>query len=282
MPEHIRLGVFDVDGTVRTREGEVPTEVIAGFANIWEAGMTTTLLTGRIYSRVREVLGNTFTSLVSPNAPLGVDNGGRATNREGTANLFYHPLALDEIQSILQLSTESEIKLVAYAPYDLTRRAVVWTPNPTLTEVLTQKYGHFADVSSGKASEFETKMRVDAPCMLTVQPHNPQYAGEFTSMGLNAVGNEGFINVTTAGVDKGSALAGIIDYVNSLGDQSQQLNMKHVLFAGNDQNDLPAFSRNIGRRVVVGNELVGILTLPYDQVAHPVGLGTWLGNLSRI
>ena len=106
--EKIKLGIFDIDGTIRIKE-KIPKEIIKGFNSLWESGVITTVATGRGYVRIREILGNFFPKIVSQSAPIGVENGGRISNTNRDTNIFYFPLTEEEIRSSLLLMTENNL-----------------------------------------------------------------------------------------------------------------------------------------------------------------------------
>ncbi len=124
--EKINLGIFDIDGTIRIHD-KIPREIIKGFNSLWESGVITTVATGRGYVRVREILGNSFQKIISQNAPIGVENGGRILNTNGDTNIHYFPLTEEEVRSSLLLMNEKNIKFIVYYPENVLQKPVLWT-----------------------------------------------------------------------------------------------------------------------------------------------------------
>lgn len=266
--ENIRFGVFDIDGTLKTAQ-EVPLPVIEGFARLWANDVTTTVMTGRGYLRMREILGQAFSRLISPRTPIGLEGGARIINYEGERNEYYFPLASDEIQAALRLCTLGETKFLAYYPEDPTHpRPVLWTPTAALAAGY-QKYSYFADIVQEPVVKLEARMIKDRPCMLAIAPQNAQYTQRFVEEGLNATLNVVEINVTPQGVDKASGVRLIADHLD--------LPLSRTMVAGNGLNDLPMLNiAKLAKRVMVGEALSGMITLPFDQVSNPEGLGYYL------
>lgn len=265
--ENIRLGIFDIDGTIRNSEG-IPPEVIEGFRNLYSEGVITTILTGRGYKRAREALGLNYPSLVRRGILVGLENGSRITKWGGRQNIIYHPLHSSEITAVVDATLMGDVNFVAYFPEKTRRKAVVWTPNASNAEQLQKKYGHFAVVSHLPPSSFEHKAKIDNPSMLAIKPLNDDWITALPN-GINASTNEGLVNVNRRGIDKGTGLSDIRELLG--------FNPTDVLFAGNDHNDIPAFVNNAtGSNILVGPNLSGLLTVPYHYINNVPELGTYL------
>jgi len=273
--ERLKLALFDLDGTIRTKEDGVPIEVKSGITHLWQDDVTTTVMTGRGYARLREMLKSSYNDVISqsPITPLGLETGARIADRNGKKNLKYYPLPVSEIQQTLEtiVQNTSDVKLLAYYPERIDRRAVLWTPNSDKAQLLQEKYGHFADINTDTPSALEKLMFEDKPCMIAIQPETSGLLEAFPK-GLNAVTNEGFINVNPVGIGKDT---GTKDIAEILGVELSQ-----VMVAGNDQNDVPFMNSGAGRKLWVGERVAGVLTIPdIIEVASPQELGTYLSTI---
>lgn len=271
--ENRPLGIFDVDGTIRANEG-LPREVIKGFRNLYDQNVITTILTGRGYTRMREALGLDFSRIARKPSPIGLENGARISSWGGTKNIIYHPLHRSEIAAVVDATFKEAVDFVAYFPEQPRRKAVVWTPRREKVEEYHSKYGHFAVVTHSAPSLFERKANIDKPGMLAIKPSVNGWS-ELLAPDINMTTNEGSININTQGINKGS---GLIEIRELLG-----IHPEHVIFAGNDHNDLSAFSANIsGTNLLVGNDLSGLISVPYIQINSVSGLGRYLQGYNRI
>ena len=109
MSERIKAGIFDLDGTVRTKDG-IPQSVLEGIQHLWNNDITTTFMTGRGYARLIESCGGNYDKLVSEGCqtPVGLETGGRIANRNGSHNLRYYPLKPDELVIVTANGNEKQ------------------------------------------------------------------------------------------------------------------------------------------------------------------------------
>lgn len=262
----IELGIFDIDGTVRTKFEQIqangqkkeikgiPEEVKAGFRHLWEENnILTTVLTGRGYLRMRETLGDEFPNLISPDknlkiTPLGLENSARITNRKGK-NIKYHPLKKDELISVLSQVDKNtgEIEFVAYYPKKEDERPVIWVPDAEKKEHYLRTYGYFAEISGIPINELEKRMKQEEPCMFMIRPQTMSSDLHTVFKGANIVINEGEYNIMTQGINKGSGINDISEITD--------IPLVNTLFAGNDDNDRAAFNMPVGLKIVVGDTL---------------------------
>lgn len=244
--ERVRLGLFDVDGTIRSR-GKISPEIERGFRNLWETEqVSTTVVTGRGYVRLREILGNKWQNIISAGLPVALENAGRITTQTGE-NIRYYPLSTNEIVSTLQIinRSPSEVLFVAHFPELVEQKPVIWTPDSKEAEKFNAQYGHFADITTSPLSDLEKRIRGDNPCMIMVKPRSPEFKSEFKN--ANAVFNEGEINIMTIGVHKGKG----VEDISSIAD----VPLINCMIAGNDDNDISMFYLPIGVKIVVGDRL---------------------------
>lgn len=272
MIKETRLGVFDIDGTISTDE-IIPSEVLKGFEEMWHSGVTTTVMTGKRYVRVRESLGANFGRIISPNAPVAVENAGRITDHDGTNNLYFFPLAKEEIITALLALREQEVRLVMYSPEDTRRKPLLWVPPQEKVDEMASRFGHYAEIIVGTKTDLEKRMQQDKPCMITFNPYDISFINELLSQKLNAFANEGLIAINAEKAGKGSG-------VNALGEHFGY-NPEEIMVAGNGLNDLPMLNLAGINRIVVGSDITGFVTTPYTQVDNPRELGTWLSNSFR-
>lgn len=267
--ERVRLGLFDVDGTIRSK-GEISPEIERGFSNLWETEqILTTAITGRGYVRLREILGDKWQKIISSGLPVALENAGRIATQTGE-NIRYYPLNQNEIISTLQTvdRSPSEVLFVAHFPELIEQKPVLWTPDTKEAERFKEQYGHFADITTSPLSDLEKRMRKDNPCMIMVRPRSPEFKNEFKN--ANVVFNEGEINLMTSGVNKGKG----VEDISSIAD----IPLINFMVTGNDENDMPMFDLPVGVKIVVGDELKN--KLPSEKnivfVKTPEELGRFL------
>lgn len=275
----IELGLFDIDGTIRTKEG-IPNEILKGFHSLWSSGVITTVTSGRGFVRVREMLGDYFQKIVTQSAPIGVENGGRILNTKGDMNIYYYPLNEEEIRSSLLLMNEKNIKFIAYYPENVLQKPVIWTHSNDIASDIYTLYSHFSDIVVGNKRDIERKMRKDRPCMITIKPQSydifknlisQKFPNDIKSGSLSL--NSTDITINSSGITKASTVKTIAQYY--------QKPLEKVLVAGNDQNDCSMLSLPVGKRFVVGQLLSGMLTLPTTFVTSPENLGLALYDFSK-
>lgn len=270
--ETLRLGVFDVDGTIRKKEG-VPQEVKDGFKHLWKGNVLTTVLTGRGHARLKEMLGADWTTVISPVIPVGLENGGRISNQEGTQNVRYFPLNGSEIASTLDVIRKGEVQFLAYFPEDPRQRATLWTPNQNLVTGLQESYGHFAEISNDPLNVLNKRLQEERPCMLAIKPESFEMRNDFPE-GTNVVYNEGVLNLMGEGITKGKGVTEIADILG--------IDISEVIVAGNEENDLPMLKLPVTRKYFVGPPVFGMVSVPENliSVATPEAFGQTLQTLS--
>lgn len=277
--EKIKLGIFDIDGTIRIKE-KIPREIVKGFNSLWESGVITTVATGRGYVRVREILGNFFPKIISQGAPIGVENGGRILNNKGDVNIHYFPLTEEEIRSSLLLMNEKNIKFIVYYPENVLQKPVLWTHSNDVASEVYPRYSYFSDIVVSSKSDIERKMKKDKPCMITIKPKSldlfrdlisQKFAGDVESGSVSLNSTE--VTINRSGITKAMTVKTIAEYY--------QKPLEEVLVAGNDQNDYPMLSLPVGKRFIVGKFLSGMLTVPVTSVKNPQRLGSALYEFAK-
>lgn len=279
----IKLRAADVDGTL-TENKQIPLAILEGYRMLATEGVATTVISGKGLQRIKDTLGTALGTIVSPETtPIGTETGARIvrTNANTTGeNLVYYPLAIEDIISTLQLADTGAIDFLAYYPEDPRQKCVMWTPNTSEAYALNlqQKFGHFADVSTADTlslTQLEKRMREERPCMLAVKATDNTLMQSVLPNGLNAVFNEGFLDVLPQGVHKALGLMHIADILGIPLDQTG--------FMGNDFNDQQALSlEGIGEAVVVGQygevlvAQLGHTPENLVRVATPTELGEYL------
>lgn len=277
--EKIKLGIFDIDGTIRIKE-KIPREIIKGFNSLWKSGVITTVATGRGYVRVREILGNFFPKIISQSTPIGAENGGRLLDTQRHANIYYFPLTDEEIRSSLLLMTEKNIKFIVYYPENVLQKPVLWTHSNDIASEVYPQYSYFSDIVVGSKSEIERKMKNDRPCMITIKPKSldlfknlisQKFAGDVESGSVSLNSTE--VTINGSGITKATAVKTIAEYY--------QTPLEKILVAGNDQNDFSMLSLPVGKRFIVGKFLSGMLTVPVTSVKNPQRLGSALYEFAK-
>lgn len=264
----IELAAFDVDGTIKNKQG-IPNEILEGFSHLRARKIHTTILTGRGLSRLQETLYGYWHALVTPDVPLCLENGGRLVDSEGRRNLSYSPLSISEIEAITPHLTQEYIRFLAYFPEELKDKAVVWCPTEQSIGDIGSKLGHFAKIICEPIDKLMQRIIVDHPCMLNLQLSNSGVRSELP-LGLNLAFNEGVLNMNAEGVNKAQALDKISNYTS--------IPYESILVAGNDENDLPMLKLGVGQKIFVGNPFDKSYKLPVgiSLVDNPQALGRYL------
>ncbi len=265
--KNIELAVFDIEGTISDKV-QIPKDVILGFESLHRRGVKTTVVTGTGFIRVKELLGDYMDLIVSPNVPIGVENGGKLVSKTGET-VAHYPLDESEIVDFLVFSHTLNPQYIVHYPNTRTERVQLWVPNQSEVEPLRVKHAQVADAYTSDRSSLQNKIIEDNPSIIIARASDAE-KNTLVPARFNTVVNEGSIHLNANGINKGSALLEIARLSN--------VDIGRVLAAGNYLNDLPMFEQPVGERVLVGD--LDISTYPYgahvQRVASIEDLGRFL------
>jgi hydroxymethylpyrimidine pyrophosphatase-like HAD family hydrolase len=270
-PEEIlRLGVFDINGTIHTGIDGIPNTIQDGFKNLQAKSILSTIITGRETLRAQELLGAHWDSIVSEGMPVAVENGARLVDQGGN-NLRFHQLGKATIDATLEAveAAEDEVNYVGYAPQDPSSKSVLWLPeHGSSDEYLAANGTKHIEIVRGSLSHIAMRLGDDSACMLRVGSSSPEVFELLKD--TNAVLNESEINVLANGVDKATGVIDIAEHVS--------VPLSGILVAGNDHNDLPMLNLPVLERIFITSgflEHVGLDT-PALNLNSPGELGEYL------
>jgi len=266
--EKLRLGIFDVNGTLRERDQPIQISTLDGINNIHSRGMRTTVVSGRGYRRLAVLLGNQLNEITSPGLPMGVEYGGRIISRDGKKNEDYSPIPEDALINIL--GDPENIHFAVYFPEVPTADAVLWTPPTNKANVpeLEDKYGYFAKVTTDPFATFMQRLIDERPCMVAIKTRDPQYYVHFPFQNITAIENspDTFAIVSS---NKGQAVRII--------SQLTDIPLEEILIIGNDVADIPMLNLPARKKLIVGGriQLPGVESIPSTEA-----VGAYLQQLS--
>lgn len=261
-----RIKAYDIDGTIREKSG-IPPEVIVGFQRLWREHILTTFLTARGFDRLQSALGEHIDDMWSPTIAAGLEGGGRVATRDGQ-HVTYYPLQGDQIERSMHMMHELAFNHVFYYPQDIRARPVMWSPDPVKLLQLQEDSSSFADVPGIDPHDFIKVMLEHKPCMISLAPIIQP--SEMVLNRLHGVSNEGWVNVTAPGINKATGLVDI--------SQHAGVPLSRISFTGNDENDIPAFLLDLEERILVGNNIKVLASIPhpFTHVQNPAELGNHL------
>jgi len=267
--EYLRLGVFDLNGTIHPGEKGVSAKIRAGFGKLSERNIATTIATGKGLSRAQSLLGQEWSLFVSPNKPVSMENGGRLSSQNGS-NLRYYRLERETITSALDVVNThlAEVSFIAYYPQNPDQNPFLWTPQRSSGIAymdFRRRHGVPEMVSSQPITELVQIITEDSPCRLIVNFNEPEMAEVFYGASTAVNGND--VNILEQGVNKARGVMDIAEITETP--------LNEIFVAGNDQNDIPMLLLPVGRRLLVGSAITE--TIPdIVRLSSPEDLGDYL------
>jgi HAD superfamily hydrolase (TIGR01484 family) len=277
-----KLAVFDIDGTIATA-GIVHPKAIAGIQHLQKLGCITTLSTGRSYIRLRDVLGDVFRQVVSPDALLMVEHGTKIVDRDGTM-VFGEIFSEAEIEHVVDFvrANVGLFQFVRFAPSESVGKLSLWCVEQKDVQATTIKTGHYADVFSGSIGEFHAMLRqhtlTNISCKLRDFVTVQNLKLSLTRSATNLLFQDGYMEFVKNNSNKGLS----VGYVA----RKEGVKMADTLIAGNAINDVEMLDMGAGTSILVnmGSERTTILSYvsnPSDiySVESPEQLGEYLLSL---
>jgi HAD superfamily hydrolase (TIGR01484 family) len=255
MKETIALGLFDLDGTLVNKD-KFSSTTINGLEHFRRPSRHTSITTGKSYKQILNRHKSNLEVMVSQNMPMSLENGGRLVNMEGR-NLTYHPLLNDEINMARDAvaNPQNNIAAICYQPEDPLTNMVAWSPNKIDLSRMLYPDEQVIDIVETSEGRFFQRVSQDKPCMLIIVA-NDDSDNLSLPEGLNVVTNEGVVNITSMGINKGLSLIELSELVN--------IPLPDILVAGNDKNDYPLMKSDAGIKIWIG------ANIPDDLQLHEI------------
>lgn len=243
--QEIRIGVFDINGTIHTAATGIPEGIEAGFENLHQQGVDTTVITGRGLQTAKALIGEAWPSIVSEGMPLSLENGSRLTSPDGR-NISHHPMEASELTAVIDgvRGYLEQVRYVAYYPEDPRAGASLWASEFGSAADFVKQHGEYEDFCPSIES-FVSQLIGEKVSMIVLGGDQAAIAGALPES--NIVGNGAELNVLSHGIDKAK---GVLDLAEYLG-----VELPAVMVAGNDFNDLSMLALGVGKKIFVDGAL---------------------------
>jgi HAD superfamily hydrolase (TIGR01484 family) len=242
-----KLALFDIDGTIAVH-GEIPKSVIDGIHHLHHKGYITTVSTGRGYIRLKEMLGDLYDTIISPEALIIIEHGTKIVDRYGNVIFgeFLNGRELDHIVDFIRANIQL-FKLAWFNPEDVSEKMKVWCIDEKDVQEETEKRGHYADVFTCTIGQFQDMLLNHRLTNVTlrlkdyVKVENLKLA--FTRTDTNVIFQDSNMEFVKNNINKGIA----VEYV------AKHLNISNVdlLIAGNAINDVEMLDVGAGTAILV-------------------------------
>lgn len=249
----IRLAVFDLDGTLMGDDRQISSRVQDAIGRAQAQGTTVTLATGRMFGAALP-----FARQLHVTAPLLTYQGGWIQAPDATEPLYRVPLPARIAERTLALSDEEGWHTVLYADGEVYLRQLHYAPD-FYENLIAEDYHMIDNWSAVLAAHTPDKV------LFIAQPDEiPGMARRLRDrLGGQAQvfrSHAHFVEVVPLGVDKGTGLAWLADYLN--------LPQASVMGVGDQENDLPLV-RWAGVGVAMGNAAPPLKEIA-DWIAPPL------------
>lgn len=255
--------VADIDGTLTEPEDNNLAQSVHHFlTRTPRAPRVITVATGRIHG---SLMNMGLTALCS--GPIITEGGGRLVDPTTGHTVHAHPVDEDSLIRFAQ-SVENEsvhLQYACYAKNGLLPYTFFLAPG----ESVPRRYSAGARVFTDIRAFIEAAAR-DKACKINFRIQR----GSTPLVGDNIAWNTTSADVLAHGVNKASALRELADHLG--------ITLQKVLFAGNDDNDLPAFMLQGPMKIFVGGRFQDTLLQKlgiHARVPTPEDLGLILASL---
>jgi HAD superfamily hydrolase (TIGR01484 family) len=243
----LKLAIFDIDGTIANK-GVIPPEVISGIKHLHDIGCITSISTGRGYVRLREVFGDNFDNLISPQSLIIIEHGTKIVDHDGNIIIadYFKDSEIEHVVDFLRANI-GIFKLVWFNPIDVTKKIPVWCADEKDVQAETQKRGHYADVFTCSIGELEESLlkqkltNISLKLKDYVKVENLKLS--FTRTDTNIIFQDGNMEFIKNNINKGLALAEVLRKLN--------IDSSELLIAGNAINDVEMLDYEAGYKILV-------------------------------
>ena len=278
-----KLAIFDIDGTIAIK-GKIPPEVLKGLMRMQDNGFLTTISTGRGYVRAKEVLGDSFTEIISADSFMIVEHGAKIVDRDGNVIRadYFKENELDHVTDFCKVNKDM-VRLMWFMSPDISVPVQVWCKYPEDIPSETEKRGHYAELFSCSFEELRERLNAFLISSISVKLE-PFILVEnlklhFTRSELDVVFQDGMMEFLRNIADKGKAIQFLESHF--------KVQVADMLLAGNAINDVDMLNLEAGKRVLVGEGPTTEVVLGHlkniDQVVRvssPQELGAYLQTIT--
>ncbi len=278
-----KLAVFDVDGTIGYR-GKIPATVVEGFKNLHSKGYITTISTGRSYVSLKNVLGDLFDTLISPEALIIIEHGSKIVDKQGNI-VFGEFFGKDEIDHMVEFS-RANIELFQsswYSPIDLAKKIQMWCIDERYFESTSNERSYYADVFKGSMGEYRNRLLNERLSCVSFRLRDTisveNFKLNFTKTNTKILFQDGIMEFLKANSNKGLAVEYVVKH---LGIEKSEL-----LVAGNAINDVEMLDVGPGISILVSDEenrktILSYMSDPNNviNVSTSEELGNYLNSVS--
>ena len=279
MSDFPKLALFDVDGTIAENSFVSP-KVIEGLRHLRSKGCITTISTGRGYIRLKEMLGDNFDEIISPEALIILEHGTKIVTKQGSVIFgeYFSPREIDHVVDFARANIKI-FKLVWFNPDDVSQKVQVWCADERDVQAETAKRGYYADVFTSSIGELKDLLlehkltNVSLKLKDYVKVENLKLA--FTRTDTNVIFQDGNMEFVKSNTNKGLA---VLYVANKL-----KVKLDDLLIAGNAINDVEMLDIGAGKTILVSKAEVRTTILSYlsnpgsiTNVDTPNDLGRYL------
>ncbi len=236
MNNEIKLILMDMDGTLLNSAGKIPEGNKRALRAASEAGVRTTIVTGRMLRATTRVAGE-----LELNAPLVTYNGALITDSKPPYKIKSHNFLLDEnSKNIISMLRRFDTHINAYIDDNL----FVEKDSPQIKEYSRTRNAEYRIVD-----DFNTLPELNCTKLLIIEDR-PEIMNEIKNFLLAESGAEifqsapNFCEVLPKDVNKGTALEFLADYYG--------IRTSQVMAIGDQENDIPMIQK-AGVGVAMGN-----------------------------
>lgn len=256
------LIIFDIDGVVSTN-GEISAEIKKAITNLKDKNISYTFASGRSYLRCIEIIKS-----IAPTIPLLLENGSKIIKSNGEI-LYSYPLnhtSLKYLGSILHLNIDN-VKYSCFSSlnnlkyYFYTSRKFYYNLKNTIK---------YCSTITNNINTFIAYAIKNQCTQVTIEVKD---RNSFIDTDFRFEKSEkSFLHLKEKRINKGSA---ILDLTKIL-----SVPLSEIVVMGNDYNDVPMFSLNVAKKILVYEEKIDSALIPYaTQLLKQNYIATFLNNL---
>lgn len=245
-----KLAIFDFDGTI-AKHAKISKQIPEGFQHLQQQGCITTISTGRSYVRLKDLLGDQFEKLISPNALIMLEHGTKIVKRDGTLVFgeFFSDAEIEHIVDFLR-SNISIFKFVAFSPVDVHQKVQIWCAEENTIREESDYRGRYAELFTCPIGELKTKLLDEKLTSISlklqdhIQVENLKLT--LTKTETNLMFQDGNMEFLKSNINKGLS---VLYVLRELGIKRDDL-----LLAGNAINDVEMLDMDAAMSILVGPE----------------------------
>ena len=277
-----KLALFDVDGTI-AEKSKIPQEIIDGLAHLQQNGCITSISTGRGYIRIKDMLGDDFDKIISPDALIILEHGTKIVNRQGEVVFgeYFSETEIDHVIDFIRANIEI-FRLVWFNPDDVSKKVQFWCIDEREVQSEAEKRRAYADVFVSTIGELKERLlqhkltNVSVKLKDYVKVENLKLA--FTRTETNVIFQDGNMEFVRNNTNKGLS---VLYVAKKLG-----VNLDDLLIAGNAINDVEMLDIGAGKSILVStgdnrSNILAYLSEPDSiiKVNSPKDLGNYLSDI---